>query len=219
MLKYISFIVAVYAVTESGAQVHVRDEPRHHNVFENEYLRILDVYLPPGDTTLYHLHNTPSVFVFFTSTTTASQLQGQSATRSISDANTAIFDSLVTPRIHRVWNEDSGWFHVMDVELTSKEVPSQQPLLQNPALQLLFNKSLVNAYKVQLNNKELHLPTSAKGYLLVSYGQAGLQYRFGKTSYQRLMKSGHYLWIDAGHPVNLSVKSEAPAGFLLLQMK
>ena len=56
------------------AQVPVSKEPRHHNVFENNSVRLLNVLLPAGDTTLYHIHSTPSVFIGFTKTTTGSQL-------------------------------------------------------------------------------------------------------------------------------------------------
>ena len=38
------------------AQIPVSIEPRHHKVFENEYVRVLDVHIVPGDTTLFHKH-------------------------------------------------------------------------------------------------------------------------------------------------------------------
>ena len=37
--------------------VAVRDEPRHRRRFENEFVRVYDVLVPPGDTTLYHHHS------------------------------------------------------------------------------------------------------------------------------------------------------------------
>lgn len=202
------------------AQVHVRDEPRHHNVFENEFVRILDVYLAPGDTTQYHLHNTASVFIFLTTTTTGSQLQGQSATRSTSVANTAQYDSLVTPRIHQVWNEDNHWFHVMDIELTAGKPRGNPALLENTSLNLLFDKPLVNVYRLQLKtNVKFSLPVSASGYLLVSFGNANLVYESGKIVQYRKMKGGHYLWIGAGKTASLRVNDELVSDFLLLQMK
>ena len=95
------------------AQVAVRDEPRHHNVFENGYVRILDVFLAPHDTTQFHVHNTPSVFTTFTKTATGSQTTSGQPSGDLSVAGRSWYDSLSTPRIHRVWNEDTTWFHVM----------------------------------------------------------------------------------------------------------
>ena len=119
MRKNILLICAFCFSLSSTAQVHVRDEPRHHNVFENDVIRILDVYLGPGDTTLYHLHNTPSVFIIFTNTTVSSQLLGGQPQKGANVTGVIDYDSISTPRIHRVWNEDTSWFHAMDIELTS----------------------------------------------------------------------------------------------------
>ena len=66
MKKYLLLILILCSNILIKAQVQVRNEPRHHNVFENEFVRILDVYLPPNDTTQYHIHNTPSVFIVLT---------------------------------------------------------------------------------------------------------------------------------------------------------
>jgi hypothetical protein len=113
MLKYILLTAIATSSLFTFAQVHVRDEPRHHNVFENEFIRILDVHLGPGDTTLYHLHNTPSVFVVFTNTNLGSQLIGKQPQKGANISGEVSYDSINTSRIHRVWNEDTGWFHVM----------------------------------------------------------------------------------------------------------
>ncbi|UCE46904.1 MAG: hypothetical protein JSW47_14995, partial [Phycisphaerales bacterium] len=43
--------------------VSVHEEPRHHLVHDDEVVRILDVQIQPGDTTLYHTHNAPIFYV------------------------------------------------------------------------------------------------------------------------------------------------------------
>ena len=119
-------------------------------MFENDYVRVLDVWLAPNDTTQYHIHATPSVFIMLTKTTTSAQLTGQQPVRSISVAGNSWYDSLVTPRIHRVWNDDTTWFHVMDVELVAGKAHINEPVLQNAAIQLLFDEPLVRGYHIQL---------------------------------------------------------------------
>src|SRR5450432_3004027 len=113
MKKYFFMIIVSCLGSFASAQVAVRSEPRHHNVFENDYVRVLDVWIAPNDTTQFHIHATPSVFIMLTKTTTSAQLLGQQSVRSISVAGSSRYDSLVTPRIHRVWNDDTTWFHVM----------------------------------------------------------------------------------------------------------
>ncbi|HLO37062.1 MAG TPA: hypothetical protein VK173_01090, partial [Lacibacter sp.] len=56
-----------------SAQVQVSKEPLHKKVLENKYIRLLDVWIKPGDTSLFHIHSTPSVFLIFTTTTYAAQ--------------------------------------------------------------------------------------------------------------------------------------------------
>src|SRR5688500_5919065 len=117
MLKFILFISALSYCVFTSAQVNVRDEPRHHNVFENEFIRVLDVHLGPKDTTLYHLHNTPSVFIILTNVNVASQLAGQQPQKGANISGITTYDNMAIPRIHRVWNDDTSWFHVIDIEL------------------------------------------------------------------------------------------------------
>lgn len=57
----------VFLATASLAQqqqpVEITSEPRHHLVFENEYVRVFDVTVAPRDTTLVHRHNHDYLFV------------------------------------------------------------------------------------------------------------------------------------------------------------
>src|SRR6187200_1973009 len=45
----------------STSGVPVEREPRHHVVFENAAVRVIDARLPAGDTTLYHTHTADNV--------------------------------------------------------------------------------------------------------------------------------------------------------------
>ena len=202
------------------AQVPVRDEPRHHNVFENSYVRLLDVFLSPHDTTQFHVHNTPSVFTTFTKTATGSQLISGQPSGDLSVAGNSWYDSLSTPRIHRVWNEDTTWFHVMDIELIAGKPHSDQPVLQSPLLNLFFNKPLANGYRLELQpDNRVELPASAVGYLLLSIGHAAIEYRTNDYMQHRIMKSGHYIWIEPGKSFSFTSQTNTTSSFVLLQLK
>ncbi len=217
--KYFALITFFSSLLTSG-QVAVRDEPRHHNVFENSYVRLLDVFLAPHDTTQFHLHNTPSVFTTFTKTATGSQLISGQPSGDLSVPGRSWYDSLSTPRIHRVWNEDTGWFHVMDIELVAGKPRSDQPALQSPFLKLFFNEPLANGYRLELQaNNSIELAASTTGYLLLSIGPAAIEYRINDHIQRRIMKSGHYLWIEPGKPFSFTSGSNTPSSFVLLQLK
>ena len=56
--------------------VPVHQEPRHRMVFESPGIRILDVQIPPGDTTLFHTHSDPILYVTMSGSTTRAQTLG-----------------------------------------------------------------------------------------------------------------------------------------------
>lgn len=219
-MKQFYFLAALLYCTNTSAQLPVRNEPRHHNVFENDFVRVLDVFIGPKDTTLNHLHNTASVFILFTKTKVGSQLAGQTPTEGVNLPGSVSYDSLTTPRLHRVWNEDTGWFHVMDVELTALYHRFDISILKGSFLQLLFNKKEVNGYSIELNpNSSIQLPESLNGYLLISKKETEIDYRINGAIQHRFMKEGHFIWIEAWKISSLSTRDRFPASFVLLQLK
>lgn len=64
------------AVAQDPAPVPVFKEPRHHLVVDTPPLRILDIQIPPGDTTLFHSHDSPMLYVPIASSRTRNQVLG-----------------------------------------------------------------------------------------------------------------------------------------------
>lgn len=56
--------------------VPVFEEPRHHLILDTPALRILDIQIPPGDTTLFHTHDSPMLYVPIASSRTRNQALG-----------------------------------------------------------------------------------------------------------------------------------------------
>ena len=220
MLKYIFTKLIFISGLTLPAQVHVRDEPRHHNVFENNIVRILDVYLGPKDTTQYHLHNTPSVFIILANCKVSSQLQGGQPQPGANVSGTISYDAMKTERIHRVWNEDTVWFHVMDVELTSKKQKNTIDVIQNASLKLLFNEERANGYIADLTTgNHFQLPSSANGYLIISKEAASIDLVINSKTQHRVMKPGHYAWIEPGNGCLFRSNETKPGSFIILQLK
>src|ERR1700754_338996 len=115
-------VLTVTLFSTVSAQVQVSQEPRHHKVFENEWVRILDVRIGPGDTSQYHKHSTPSIFIVLGNTKTGSQAIIEPIHRSFNKESIWFEGFYDTPRIHRVWNEDTVEFHTIDMELLHKPV-------------------------------------------------------------------------------------------------
>jgi quercetin dioxygenase-like cupin family protein len=108
-----------------GAQtvVPIQEEPRHRLVYETPELRVLDIEIAPGDTTLFHRHDAPISYVFISPTPTNAQVLGQSwgsATRDsrpLAGIGNVVFDETYStaPVEHRVTNLGDVPFRLISV--------------------------------------------------------------------------------------------------------
>jgi hypothetical protein len=130
------------------------------------------------------------------------------------------YDSIAIPRIHRVWNEDTSWFHVMDVELTGTKQKNNIAVLENSSLKLLFNEQQVIGYNAELKpGNILDIPSSANGYLLVSQTESVIECKINEIIQHRIVKPAHYIWVEAGQHISLKPAGNRAASFVLLQLK
>ena len=202
----------------ANAQVQVRNEPMHHNVVENKYVRILDVNIPPGDTTLQHIHSTPSVILFFSNTVSATQLKGQGWVKSTSVAGTALYrDFRKDTVIHRVSNWDNVPYHVSDIELLSGYDPeiSRKPL----PFTLLFDAEKVFAYRLtdsSLNKKII----SNRGPMIAGL-VAGDDIILHDTTNNKTItiKAGKETYMPPGIAFCLSATSKKEINLVLFELK
>jgi len=215
------FFALLVSLSVLQAQVPVHKEPRHRPVFENNEIRILNVLLPPNDTTQYHIHTTPSLFIFFTNTTTGSQLQGREETIGTSNAGHLLFENLAAPniRIHRVWNVDKDTFHVMDVELLYKDGRFTQKPLTIPNLKLAIDTPWVRAYRLTLvKGNEFKLENEKQSFVLVSLDASNVQIlKEGKNQNQTL-KQGHFFDVKRKLPFYIKNIGNVAAEFALLEL-
>ena len=170
-----AFVACLGTPLMINAQVLVHQEPIHRPVFQNQQIRILNVLLPAGDTTQYHIHHTPSGFIFFTSTSIASQSKKSSASVGRTEAGNIIVENLAAPnlRTHRVWNVDSVPLHVMDVELLSGDNGFTKMPLTIPGLILLVDTTWARVYKTGLKaGSELVFNKEPRLLLLVALTKA-----------------------------------------------
>lgn len=203
------------------AQVPVHEEPRHHLIFKNNKVRVLDVRIPPGDTSLYHIHTTPSVFVFFTNSTNSSQLLGKDATYGKLNCGRIMFENLAAPntRTHRVWNTDIDTFHVMDIELLYNDSGFFERALSDPNLKMEIDTGWVRAYRLILSkSNQFTLNNKKNSFLLISFDTTSLQIiERGKTRSEKL-EAGDFLEIKTGETFSIKITSDEDAEFALLEL-
>jgi len=220
-MRYLTTLAVLLSALQLESQVLVNQEPRHHPVFENDKIRILDVHLPPGDTTQYHVHHTPSLFLFFSNTNIVTQLQGASATQGHTTAGTMLYENLASPhvRIHRVWNTDSAELHVMDIELLEKDSVFSQTKLNGPNLQLMIDTGWVRVYKITLDSqKSLSLKNKNRSFVLVEMNTGDAQLQSGHRPSAAASIPGTYFLINSGEIFSLKNNGINKMEFALLEL-
>jgi quercetin dioxygenase-like cupin family protein len=76
----ILILLSIFAVQSPqapvSAPVPVGSEGHHHFKLENEYARVFDVLVPPGDSTLYHIHSNDYAYVSLSNVSLKAQILG-----------------------------------------------------------------------------------------------------------------------------------------------
>ena len=217
MTRYFIFLPIFLLSLISSAQVLVSQEPRHHNVFENSFVRVLDVRVPPGDTTQFHKHQTPSVFIVLHPVKTGSEviMEETKATALAKDATISFEGFYTTPRIHRVWNEDSSEFHVMDIEILSKKQHEIARPTQQKDFQFLFEEIPVRVYRLTLDaGKDIRI-TGKVPYLIVGLTDSVK----ARVDNKWFNKKGDFLFISPRQSIRFSNKDDLPYSFAILELK
>ena len=206
--------------TAASAQLQVSKEPMHHPAIVNEYLRVLDVHIPPGDTTKFHVHSTPSLFIHLTTTNTSTQVKSESWIADRSETGKTWYKSF-TPDIlfHRVCNRDTSEFHVLDVELL-KPYNAQTGITNSP---LPFPVFLSNekAFVYKLNNAQVQgMNISGRGpivVILVSGGPVSAENLFAGSSAD--LKAGEFLYIAPGTDYHFTCKDKGELNMVIFELK
>jgi len=217
-MKYSPLCLLLMISLAAQAQVQVRYEPRHKNVLENKYFRVLDVNIPPHDTTLQHIHCTPSVILLFTNTITAQRLKGQGWVKGPSIAGTAIYrDFAKDTVIHKVSNWDTVPYHVTDIELLAKYEPNsgRKPL----PFTVLFDSDRAFAYR--LTDSSINKQTISNRGPMIAGLVAGDDIILHDTKNHKSIdiQAGKETYIAPGTSFYLTTTSKKEINLVLFELK
>jgi quercetin dioxygenase-like cupin family protein len=216
-------LVCFAAMAAPGARqedkiVPVHQEPRHHLVFETAGTKILDVQIPPGDTTLFHTHSTPILYVTMSTARTRSQTHGRewggdgdaAAVKAMTVAEAPVVPgkpagrnySVTTyakePLTHRVNNVGVSLFRLIGITNESAGDPSAAPGADFPGKPETDNPWF-RSYRWTLTAPVDHRHANPVVVVAVT-GRATVDH--GTTT--RLEEPRPYLWIAANTPHKIS---------------
>ena len=120
-LLVVSGLVAAHqSAVAQNESISMHEEPRHRLVFEHDQFNLVDLSIPVGDTSLYHLHDFPTFWVVLNDARIESQTLGeewvrQPEERPLRPVGTLVSIDNVTRPPHRVRNVDKDTLHLFAV--------------------------------------------------------------------------------------------------------
>ena len=201
-----------------AAQVQVSKEPRHKKTIENKYIRVLDVWIKPGDTTLFHIHSTPSLFLHFTNTVVCSQAKGEAWVKDENKEGNASYRTFVNDTlVHRVSNCDTVSFHVTDIELLAAYKPNN-PIEPLP-FTVLFNNERAIAYRLTTSSFNKQVITGRGPMIAELVAGNEVIYHATMNKKSTKIKPGKFLYIKPGSSFYFSAKGDEEINMVLFEIK
>jgi hypothetical protein len=204
-----------------SAQVAVRYEPRHKVALENEYIRLLDVRVLPGDTSLFHIHEITSFFIPLSVTAIGSEVKGQPRQESKLIAGATWYNGFENgPLIHRVWNSDTNVLHVIDLELLSAK-NKILPTTQLAGAGIDFENEKLRVYKLPVaTGQTIPLPLLNTPMLLISVSGPILEINDpAKKGPACQVGAGGFQWLNPRQNFVIKNKETGTANVILILLK
>ena len=219
--RWILFFLFTFYTGYLSAQapVPVIKEPRHHLALENKYVRLIDVHIPPGDTTLYHIHAAPSIIVILSSSVVGSALMnGKPSSGPVTPGATSFAAYKEHPITHHVWNEGKNMYHVMDIEWVEHDTASGVfPEYHQEGFHLNWEEHGVRSYTLNTTqNDSIRINGNAYAHLLIGVrSTARLRVAQEHAVYKKELSAGQFLFFQPGTSVNIQGQAE----IVMLELK
>jgi hypothetical protein len=130
----------------AAAQTPVEKEAHHKIVLKNEWVRVLEGRVPPGDTTPAHIHSANSVVVFLSKTGLGIRVAGQEpVVAAVAPGDIRYVDYGDKPVTHIVWAQGDSMLRFLVVELKRPKRDSC-PAGPRPDIKLRLRQKQVAVY-------------------------------------------------------------------------
>lgn len=201
-LLILTALLAGWVRVEAQKIVPVKEEPRHHPVLLNKYVRVINAVIPPGDTSWYHVHAIPSLFVYLTAATGASQILGASPVLIQTKAGQTWYRSFQDSSLtHRIWTTGAVPIHAIDMELLTVDTGIAQPVNHCGDCTVLLETDRAKAQQLLLEPGTRIKDLQCKNPLVVVVVAGKIAVQQNKNTRKRTQ--GQYQWISPSEKFNI----------------
>lgn len=177
------------------------------------------MWIHPGDTSLFHIHTTPSLFLYLSDTKVCVEEKGKEWFSDVTKTGYSWYRAFETDSIiHRVANCDTVPLHVTDVELLSAYHPEGIPVLDPLPHTLLYENKRAFAY--QLTDADFNNLIHARGHMIAQfvYGQE-VRLNDLETKKRLRLTTGEYVIIEPGTSFYFTSAIDGDTGIVLYEIK
>lgn len=209
------------ADTATPSVVPIEQEPAHRLVLQNEYVRVFEVWLPPGETTLWHVHLHDGVSVRLTDATIEDQPKdGQAKTFRLRRGEVT-YGATPTALTHQVRNVGETPFQNIYIELLPPHAVGADRTDVPPDPRVVFENERVRALRRILAPGEsttMHTHASRGVGVPVTAGRLEISTPEGAAKTVEL-KVGAVQWIEPGTTHRLKNVGDAPIEIVDVELK
>ncbi len=189
---------------DEAAPVPVQQASYHLPVFSNDYVMLLNVYIPPGRSSNYHTHSLDQVSVLIEDADQTGQVPGEppTASRRGQRGNVGFAFNSKTPMTHRGSNVGTTPFHNVVIALL-KPQPSgftAGSRADLPGYTQVLDNERVRAWRLVLEPGQSAgaVTQKAPGMRVVVDGGEIVEMVPGERDRAKAMKAGEFFWQDPG---------------------
>jgi mannose-6-phosphate isomerase-like protein (cupin superfamily) len=184
--------------------VPVESAPFHCQVFENNYVRFLNVLIPPGKVSAYHQHSIDfaQVVIEGTDRFEVTVLDKPMGLVSLRTGQVMFAGYSKAPVIHQVANTGQSSFHLMGIEILDSQPGRFSPSTRTdvPAYTSVLDNERVRGWRLMLQPGEsaTAIVQTAPGVRIVVQGGDIVEIAPEKPDHELNLNRGDFVWQAAG---------------------
>jgi hypothetical protein len=188
------------AAWTQDAIVPTRKEPLHVPKLENEFIRVLNVVIPPGKATLFHEHTLDFVALFVQGANLKNETpDGASAFPTLKTGLVAYNDYAAKPYIHRVSNLSDNPFWVVGSEILIPPPGKFQASNREAPYKVEIDNARVRVWRLILEpGQSAPTVTQAAPGLRVSLSDSKIVEQVAGRDQEVSLKKGEFIWQPQG---------------------
>jgi hypothetical protein len=205
--------------------VPVIQAPYHLPVFKNDYITMVNIYIPPGGRTGFHKHTGEAVSVNIEASDMKNQELGEQpeAPSRNQSGRVTYRDYRPKPRIHQEINVGSTAFHnvlfIFNSPTPSGFAPSSRAVV--PGYEQVLDNARVRGWRIVLGPGQSAAPIKqmAPGFRIIVRGGPIVESVPGQPERAMDPRSGEFYWQDPGITRSLRNTGSTPIEFVEFELK